>query len=198
MAQEGSTGRCAVHPARPAVDRCPVCDRPRCAPDAGRHGPGGCGGCRATGPAPGPPAPAPLERLVRAALAALGAAVLGGPVAAQYVDAELFAYLTPLVVGAGCGAAAQAASGGTRGPDRGRGRTALGIRALAAVAAVLGVGLGFLLEQSRPPLSSAALVPALLAVAGAVLWTLPPKTRAACVPPTGRADAGRPTGGRGG
>ena len=114
---------------------------------------------------------------MRGALAALGAAVLGGLVAAQYVDAELFAYLTPAVVGAGCGAAAQSAAGTVRGPDRGRGPTAQRVRAVAALCALLGVGLGFLLEGSRDPVSSSAALPAALAVGGALLWTAPPRAR---------------------
>jgi peptidoglycan/LPS O-acetylase OafA/YrhL len=169
--------RCAVHPARPAVDDCAVCARPRCAADAATHGGHGCAVClagRAERDRPAAPPASSLERLVRAALATLGAAVLGGLVAAQYVDAELFALLTPVVVGAGCGAAAQAASGGTRG-GLSRGRTAQQVRAIGVVGGVLGVGLGFLLERSHDPLSPHAVVPTLLAVAGAVLWTLPPR-----------------------
>jgi len=168
-----STARCAVHPGRPALDRCPACGRPRCAADAAAHGPRRCAAddvpVRAAGPEP-----TPLERLVRAALAGLGAAVLGGLVAAQYVDAELFAYLTPAVVGAGCGAAAQSASG-----SRGRDRTAGQVRGAGALAGVLGVGLGFLLEGSRAPLTAGAALSYLLAVAGAVVWTLPPRTASA-------------------
>jgi hypothetical protein len=165
----GRDARCAVHPGRPAVDRCPVCDRPRCAADAELAG-AGCRACaRPAGTAPVRGA-GRVERLVRGTLAALGAAVLGGVVAAQYVGAELFAYLTPFVVGVLCGAAAQAAAGGSR-----RGTTALQVRAAAATCAVLGVGLGLLLEASSPPLSASAVVPALLAVAGAVLWTVPPR-----------------------
>ena len=165
----GPDARCAVHPARPALDGCPVCGRPRCAADAQQ----GAGGCRACSPVPAGPRrrPAgPAERLVRGALAAFGTCLLGGLVAAQYVDAELFAYLTPFVVGVLCGAAAQAAAGGPR-----RGPTALRVRAVAALLAVLGVGLGLLLEGSHRPLSGAAVVPALLALAGAVLWTAPPR-----------------------
>ena len=158
-----------MHPVRPAVDACPVCDRPRCAADAAEHGDRGCPACRPAGTAPATAPPPPLERLVRGALAALGAAVLGGVVAAQYVDAELFAYLTPFVVGVGCGAAAQAAASARTGP------TATRLRAVAAVCAVLGVGLGFLLEGSRAPVSTGAAVPALLGVAGALLWTVPPR-----------------------
>ena len=50
------------------------------------------------------------------------------------------------------------------------------------------IGLGFLLERSRDPLSSGALVPCAVAVAGALLWTAPPRRpRArpgAAVPPS--------------
>jgi hypothetical protein len=49
------------------------------------------------------------------------------------------------------------------------------LRAVASVCGVLGVGLGFLLEGSRAPLSCGAVVPAALAVAGALLWTVPPR-----------------------
>lgn len=164
----GPDARCAVHPGRPALDRCPVCGRPRCAADA-QEATAGCRACTPTGERRRRP-PDPAERLVRGALAAFGACLLGGLVAAQYVEAELFAYLTPFVVGVVCGAAAQAAAGGPR-----RGTTALRIRAVAAVLAVLGVGLGLLLEGSQSPVSMAAVVPALLALAGTVLWTQPPK-----------------------
>jgi hypothetical protein len=93
-------------------------------------------------------------------------------VAAQYVGAELFAYLTPFVVGVVCGASAQAAAGGPR-----RGTTATRVRAVAAGCAVLGVGLGLLLEGSAQPASAALLVPGALAVAGTLLWTTPPRQR---------------------
>lgn len=167
--------RCGVHPVRPAVDRCPVCDRPRCAADAALAPDGGCpacGGDRAGGPATTHPAPPPGEQLVRAALAASGVALLGGVVAAQYVGAELFAYLTPFVVGVLSGAAAQAASGGGRG-----GAVAMRVRLVAAVYAVAGVALGFALERSKDALDSSALIPYTAAVAGVVLWTLPPKAQ---------------------
>lgn len=159
-----------MHPGRPALDVCPVCDRPRCAADAGDATPG-CRACTRAAPSSRVRPPDPAERLVRGTLAALGAAVLGGVVSAQYVGAELFAYLTPFVVGVLCGAAAQAAAGGPR-----RGTTALRVRGAAALCALLGTGLGLLLEGSRSPVSSAAVVPALLAVAGAVLWTAPPRS----------------------
>ena len=113
----------------------------------------------------------PLERVVRAALAATGVAVPGGLVAAQYVGAEVFAYLTPAVVGVLCGAAAQAAAAGPR-----RGRTAVVVRIVAAGYAVLGVALGFVLEGSVDVLDGATLLPYAAAGAGALLWTVPPRT----------------------
>jgi hypothetical protein len=119
----------------------------------------------------------PREALVRAALAAYGAALLGGLVAAQYVDAELFALLTPAVVGAACGAAGQSASRVLRSPERGRGPLSRAVRAVACVAALLGVGLGFVLERSTDPVSSSALLPCATAVVACLLWTAPPRRR---------------------
>lgn len=174
MSEGGGTGtavRCAVHPLRPVVDTCPVCRRPRCGPDAGQAPGGGCLACR--GVAAGRRfAVSPAERLVRAALGATPVALLGGVVAAQYVGAELFAYLTPAVVGVLCGAAAQAAAGGPR-----RGKVALGVRTIACLYAVLGIAVGFVLEQSVDPLEGGTLLPYACAVLGAFLWTLPPKPR---------------------
>ena len=97
-------------------------------------------------------------------------AVLGGLVAAQYVGAEVFAYLTPAVVGVLCGAAAQAAAGGPR-----RGRLAAVVRVLACGYAVLGVALGFVLEASVDALDGSTLLPYAAAVAGGFLWTVPPR-----------------------
>lgn len=167
--------RCGVHPVRRAVDRCPVCDRPRCAADAAAAPGGGCPGCHGVRPGDELPAkrPVPLpEAAVRAALAAQAVALLGGVVAAEYVDAQLFAYLTPFVVGVLTGAAAQSASGGAR-----TGPVAARVRVVAGVYAVLGVALGFALERSKDVLDSSTLLPYLAAVAGVVLWTLPPKPR---------------------
>ena len=107
---------------------------------------------------------------MRAALAAGGVAVAGGFVAAQYVGAEVFAYLTPAVVGVLCGAAAQGAAGGPR-----RGRLAAVVRALACGYAVLGVALGFVLEASVDVLDGSTALPYAAAVAGAFLWTVPPR-----------------------
>ena len=169
--------RCGVHPVRRAVDRCPVCSLARCAADAETAAGGGCASCGGTPIGDARDAlrrPTDPERLVRAALAAHGVALLGGVVAAQYVGAQLFAYLTPFVVGVLTGAAAQSASGGAR-----TGTVATRIRVVASVYAVLGVALGFALERSQDVVGASALLPYAAAVAGVVLWTLPPKARPA-------------------
>ncbi|HWH31024.1 MAG TPA: hypothetical protein VNU26_19065 [Mycobacteriales bacterium] len=193
-ARNAADDRCAVHPARPALDRCPVCGRPRCAADAVRHAAAGCAACARPARPVAPPVPV-LERLVRAALGALAAALAGGLVAAQYVDAGWLGVVTPAVVGAATGAAAQAASGVVRGPERGRGRTALQVRAIGAGAGVLAVGLGFLLERSRDPVSAGALLPSALAVAGALLWTAPPRRGRRTGGPARRRPGRRPRAG---
>jgi len=120
------------------------------------------------------PAVPAQERLVRGALAAHGVAVLGGVVAAEYVDAPLFSYLTPFVVGVLTAAAAQAASGAAR-----TGRDAARLRLVAVVYALLGVALGFVLEKSTGTFETSTLLPYAAAVVGVVLWTLPPKVRSA-------------------
>ena len=122
----------------------------------------------------GPPPIPPRERLVRAALAAQGAAVLGGVVAAEYVEAPLFSYLTPFVVGVLTAAAAQSAAGGAR-----TGAVAGRIRLVAVLYALLGVALGFVLERSTGILERETLLPYAAAVVGVVLWTLPPRARPA-------------------
>src|SRR5436190_9881471 len=84
--------RCAVHPARPAVDRCPVCGRPRCGADA-RSAPGG--GCLQCG---GVPTEVPPEaagqreaiQVIAALLASLLLAELLAPVVSEYVGAKGF------------------------------------------------------------------------------------------------------------
>jgi len=172
-----STFRCATHPGRPAVDRCPVCGRPRCGACA--TGPG----CRICTPADGgegdsrpartgPRPPDPLERGVRGALAATAAALAGGVVASEYVGAPVFALLAPLVLGVLCGAAATRAAS-----TDGRRRLGRTVRALAALYAVLGTGFGFLLEGSARPLSTSSdvLLAYAAALVGAVAWTLPPR-----------------------
>ncbi|MCU1692729.1 MAG: hypothetical protein JWM64_1820 [Frankiales bacterium] len=162
--------RCAVHPARSAVDTCPVCARPRCGADADSAPGGGCAACLGTGAAPrARPAP-PLELLVRASLAAYAAAVGMAFVVSEYVGAGLFAYVTPFLLGVLAGEAAQRAVGTVR-PDA---RT----RGTAAVLAVAGTSVGFLLEGSAGLLSGSVLSSYACAAAGALLWTAPPKARA--------------------
>lgn len=162
--------RCAVHSVRPAVDSCPVCGRPRCADDAQKAPGGGCQVCRGEQGAAASAGAAGLESFVRAALASTAVALMGGVVAAQYVGAAVFAYLTPFVVGVLTGAAAQAAAGL---PKTGPG--ANGVRLIAAVYAVLGVAFGFVLERSEGVLGAGSFLPYLAAVVGVILWTLPPK-----------------------
>ncbi len=165
--------RCAVHPVRRAVDRCPVCSRPRCAADAQEATGGGCAVCqrRDTGTEQ-PRGVALMERYVRGALAAYAVALLGGVVAAQYVGAAVFAYLTPFVVGVLTAAAAQGVAGLPK-----TGSPAMLIRLLAGGYAVLGVAFGFVLERSAEVLGAASVPPYVAAVLGVVLWTLPPSSR---------------------
>lgn len=165
----GPRTRCAVHPVRRAVDACPVCARPRCAADAS-EAPGG--GCLACGGGEGPRAKGPgtVEALTRATLASTPVGLLGGIVAAEYVGAGLFGYLTPLVLGVLCGAAAQAAAGVGR-----TGSAVRLVRAGACLYAVMGTALGFSLEGSQSVFAPRSYLPYLCAVAGAFLWTLPPK-----------------------
>jgi hypothetical protein len=115
-----------------------------------------------------------LERFVRAALAGYAVALAGGVVASEYVGATVFAYLGPFVVGVVCGGAATKAAA-----TDGRGRFGTRVRVLAAVVAVLGVGLSFVVEGSLDVLSldPDVLLPYVAAVAGALLWTIPPRSR---------------------
>jgi hypothetical protein len=167
-----ATERCAAHPSRPAVDRCPVCERPRCGADeALGHGCTVCGGGSA---ARRHPAADDRELLVRAGLAASGAAIAWGYVTAEYVGADLFKYLSPAVLGVLCGGAATAAAASPR-----RGRLATRVRLLAVLYAVLGAGLGFLLEGTYEPVSGniEVLLPYAIAAAAAWFWTAPPGKR---------------------
>lgn len=111
-----------------------------------------------------------LERSVRAALASTAVALAGGVVCAQYVGSGLYGYVVPAVLGVLTGAAAQAAAPGPR-----TGAAALRVRAIAVAYAVLGVALGFVLERSQGALEAASLLPYACALAGVVLWTLPPR-----------------------
>jgi hypothetical protein len=136
----------------------------------------GCLGCTGEEQAPahtGRP-PGDLERLVRAALASYAVALIGGPIGSEYVGATIFEYLGPFVVGVLSGGAATRAA-----RTDGRGRVGRAVRAIAAGLGVLGVAFSFLLEKSQDVLSvhPAVLLPYLLAVAGALLWTMPPRSR---------------------
>lgn len=170
MPELPSGARCVAHPSRPAVDRCPTCDRPRC----GADGPGPrCQVCHGLASAPRTPEPTGRERLVRGALGAYVLALGGGMITAQYVGSEVFQYLAPAVVGIACGAAATAAAGEPRGPVLQR------VRVVSVVYAVLAVAFGFVLEGRYDVLEPdvAVLAPYLVAGVACWLWTAPPKRR---------------------
>jgi hypothetical protein len=99
---------------------------------------------------------------------------VGGLVASEYVGATVFAYLGPFVVGVVCGGAATKAAA-----TDGRGQLGTRVRALAAVLAVVGIALSFVIEGSLSVLSldPDVLLPYAAAAAGAVLWTIPPRPR---------------------
>jgi hypothetical protein len=103
-----------------------------------------------------------VERLVRGVLSAYAVGLVGGLIASEYVGATFFAYLVPFVVGVACGGAATRAAG-----TDGRGSLGATVRSAAAGCAVLGVGLGFVLEGSLSPTAPRT----------EVLWTLPPRVR---------------------
>ena len=161
--------RCVAHPSRPAVDRCPVCDRARCGADAAGPGCGVCGGKREVVQRP---ASAP-ELLVRAAIACHVVALVTGVVLQEYPGSPVFQYLAPAVGGAAVGAVATAAAGEPRGS------LLLRVRALAVVYSVLATAFGFVLDDTYDVLDLKAevLLPYAAAAAAAWLWTRPPKRR---------------------
>lgn len=164
----GAALRCMQHPSRLAHDRCPRCDRPRCAADATRYATAGCAACELTGSRAR--SAGGLELAVRAGLASLPVVFVGGWIATQYVDVHIFAELLPGLVGLAASLVAQLA---VPRHDRLTGRIVL---AVAAAAAVLATGLGFRLvpggQQSvLHPLGVVA-APYLAAVVGAALWPL--------------------------
>ena len=127
--------RCAVHPARPGYDACPVCGRSRCHADAESFGAVGCGACARL---PATPRPASrLELLVRAGLAGLAVALLGGWVATQYVRVHLMSLAAPALVGLATALAVPAAARAMRPRSL--------VWLVAAVGALLGTALGFAL-----------------------------------------------------
>lgn len=154
--------RCAVHPGRPAVDRCPGCARARCRPDRARLGPSGCAGCLAPPGRRSGGQPDLAVRGVRAGLATMLVAVLGGFVATQYVDAHVLSLVGPGLVGLAAAWAASAAGG--------PGWLTSGI---AAAGAVLGTALGFRLvpggQSVVHPLAEVG-PPYLCAILGVLGW----------------------------
>ncbi len=162
--------RCAAHPARPAVDACPTCGRPRCGADAKTFG-AGCAAC----PTQQRPQPTPRsESLVRAALAALPMCLAGGAVSSEYVGTTAFDVIVPFLVGVAVGAVAVAAAG------RPEPRTRLLVRAVAVLYAVVGAAYGYRLvvggQDPFGPFTDVAPAYA-AAAAGAWLWTMPSRRR---------------------
>jgi hypothetical protein len=126
-----TTVRCAAHPARPAHDCCPTCDRPRCARDARRGE-----RCELCLPRPtGRPArPLPVA-LTAAAVAALPTALLGAALGQEYVGARFFSVVFPALVGVALALAVMSAAG----PVRPAGRAVLAAltAGYAAISALL-------------------------------------------------------------
>ena len=175
--------RCAAHPGRPAVDTCPVCERPRCGVDAGTRWYGadaggttdGCAVCHGISEQQAHVPATPLELLVRGALGANLVAVAMAFVVAEYVQATFFEYAAPAILGAFVGGVALAASGQPRGRDGTR------MRLVAVLYTLLGCAFGFVKEGTFGAFSTSSdvLLPYLVAVAACWLWTLPPKAAAA-------------------
>jgi hypothetical protein len=132
---------------------------------------GGCAVCHGGTERPAHVPPGALERLVRGALGANLMAVAWGFVEAEYVQAGVFQFLAPLVLGAFVGGVAMAAAGHPRGTDGTR------LRLLGVLYALLGCAFGFVKEGTFGAFSSSSdvLVPYLLAAAACWAWTLPPR-----------------------
>jgi hypothetical protein len=164
--------RCAVHPARPAVDDCPVCGRPRCGADAQAAPGGGCLQCHGV-PASGPVEPTgerALMQLIAATIASVLLAELLAPVVSEYVGSKGFAEITPFLLGIACASLAATAA-----RTHGRGRLDPIVRAIGGVAAVLGTAFAFkLVPGSADPFAPAGTVlpPYACAVAGAIVSRL--------------------------
>lgn len=165
--------RCAAHPARPAVDTCPVCARPRCGTDASLSVGGGCAVCGGVQKQRALVAPPALELLVRGVLGAQLTAAAMAFVVAEYVQAGLFEYAAPAILGAFVGGVALAAAGQPRGRD------GTVMRLVAVGYSLLGCGFGFVKEGTFGVFSTSSdvLVPYAVAAAACWVWTLPPKTR---------------------
>ena len=160
------------------MDTCRVCGRPRCDADVAAW-PGGCAVCQGT------PRVRPSrerrraenrELLLRATLAANAASLAMGYVVAEYVQADLFEWLAPAVLGVLTGLAATSASNNPR-----DGVLARRVRLVSGIYALLGTAYGFVLEGTFGVLSTSTdvLVPYLIAIAAAWAWTTPPKRKKA-------------------
>ena len=164
--------RCAVHPARPAVDSCPVCGRPRCGADV-RAAPGG--GCLQCGGLPAevrPRAAGDREfmQVIAALLSSLLLAELLAPVVSEYVGAKAFAEITPFLLGLACASTAAAAA-----RTHGHGRIDVIARAIGGLAAVLGTAFAFILVPGTQDIFGPAgtvLPPYASAIAGALVSRL--------------------------
>ena len=165
MSSPASPRRCAVHPARPASDDCPVCARPRCQADAEALGTTGCLACTQA-PRRAAPAGRP-ELLIRAGLAGLAVSYVGGWIATQYVRVHLMSLVAPAVVGLAASWAVSRAGGRLRLPAV--------TWATAAAGALLGTALGFVLTPGgQNPLRDWGLVggPYLAALVGVAFGPL--------------------------
>lgn len=158
--------RCAVHPGRTRYDDCPTCGRARCVDDARRFGDRGCNACISESTAVRASA---FDLVVRAGLAAMPVALVGGWIAAEYVEVHLFSWLFPMLVGLAATAVAGLAS-------YRRGLDTVPVTIIGAVAGLLGTALGFRLYPHGPddPLTpwSEVWFPYLCSVIGAGLWSV--------------------------
>lgn len=159
--------RCAVHPSRVARDRCPNCDRPRCAEDALTHGAGGCAACVVEAVASQPRTF--RERVIASGLTVVPVAVIGGWIYSQYVEVSTFSWLVPALIGVA------GASASTTVWQRGGGWSRPAVM-IGLVAAVCGTAFGFRLYPHGPhdPLHPWHIVglPYICAVAGSLLWPI--------------------------
>src|SRR3954451_14597983 len=159
--------RCAIHPARPAHDQCPVCERPRCLVDAHAFGSAGCAACAAPAGGGGARPAGAAELAVRAGLAGLTVVYLGGWMATQYVRVHLMSLAAPAVVGLAAAFVVPRAARGIR--------PSVAAWVIAGAAALLGTALGFALTPGgQNPLRQWGVVggPYLAALVGVALGPL--------------------------